>query len=402
MCHVIGEAINLAIGRRQFLTAAGAGAAASLILGTPASAEEIKDQQKRIETSKAEASHYNTRLMLLGTAGGPVFWPGTNRHSISSAVAVGDAVYMVDCGAGAGLRLQESRGPETQGFGILKDVRGLFLTHLHSDHIVDYPALILYGIFDNSHAKPPLKVFGPGRRGEMEPVFALPGHTPPNPPVVNPENPTPGTSDMTGYLYQAFATDINDRIRDNHRSDPASMIEVNDIVLPKIAGFKSPNETPEPDMEPFKVYEDDRVRVSATLVYHFPVWPAFAFRFDTDDGSVVFSGDTAVSQNLIRLAKGADVLVHEVIVPSWVDKILPPPLTEEVEAMRNHLLHSHTPVDKVGKVAEAAGVSTLVLSHILPGNARPEELQVAQRDFSGKLVIGEDLMQIGVGRKRAK
>ena len=65
------------------------------------------------------------------------------------------------------------------------------------------------------------------------------------------------------------------------------------------------------------MFEDDRVRVSATLVAHAPVWPAFAFRFDTDDGSIVFSGDTARSENLIKLAKGADILVHEVIVTKW-------------------------------------------------------------------------------------
>jgi ribonuclease BN (tRNA processing enzyme) len=63
------------------------------------------------------------------------------------------------------------------------------------------------------------------------------------------------------------------------------------------------------------------VRVSATPVNYVPVWPSFAFRFDTDDGAVVFSGDTVPSQNLIRMAKGANILVHEVIVSEWIDRL---------------------------------------------------------------------------------
>src|SRR5260370_28752566 len=82
------------------------------------------------------------------------------------------------------------------------------------------------------------------------------------------------------------------------------LVEVHEIDIPPIAGFKSPNETPSPPMQPFKIFEDDRVRVSATLVDHAPVWPAFAYRFDTDDGSIVFSGDTGRNENLIKLAKG--------------------------------------------------------------------------------------------------
>jgi ribonuclease BN (tRNA processing enzyme) len=121
---------------------------------------------------------------------------------------------------------------------------------------------------------------------------------------------------------------------------------------------------------------------------------------DTDEGAVVFSGDTAPSQNLVRLAKGADILVHEVIVSAWIDRILPPPRNPAQEALRTHLLSAHTPVEMVGKVAESAGVSTLVLNHIVPGNARAEELTPAQQDFAGQLIIGEDLLQLGVRRAR--
>jgi ribonuclease BN (tRNA processing enzyme) len=342
---------------------------------------------------------------LLGTAGGPVWWPNCDREGISSALVVGDAVYVVDCGDGVGKRYKQAElGPinTVSGMTGMENLRGIFLTHLHSDHTIDYFNLFLYGWYDGlSGVKQPVQIYGPGRRGQMEPIFNIPGQkASAPPPIVNPENPTPGTVDMTNYLYQAYALDINDRLRDAHRPDLRTLMQVHDIAIPPVAGFKSPNETPVPNMEPFLVHEDERVRVTATLVNHFPIWPAFAFRFDTDDGSVVFSGDTSPCDNLIRLARNTDVLVHEVIDTSWVDALFPPPVGEKEAAFKQHLLSSHTSIDDVGKVAEAAGAKTLVLSHIAPGHAPRANLMRAQRNFSGQLIIGEDLMQIGVGRKR--
>lgn len=399
MCELIGRAIEQAIQRRVLLGGAGASVLAAVFV-TPASAAEMAQQQERIAQARSAAAPFGTRLLLLGTAGGPTYWTNTDRRSTSSALVVGDAVYLVDCGDGAGKRLQEALDP-TSTTGVMKTLRAVFLTHLHSDHVIDYPNILLYGWYAGIElAASPLRVFGPGRRGEMEPMFTPPGGQAREPEVMNSSNPTPGTVDMTGYLYQAFATDINDRMRDNGKKDIRTLVNVEDIKLPQIAGLKSPNETPQPEMEPFKIYEDDRVRVSATLVYHAPIWPAFAYRFDTDEGAVVFSGDTAPSQNLVRLAKGADILVHEVIISAWIDRILPPPRNPAQEALRTHLVSAHTPVEQVGKIAESAGVATLVLNHFVPGNARAEQLMPAQRDFAGQLVIGEDLLQLGVRRAR--
>jgi ribonuclease BN (tRNA processing enzyme) len=198
-------------------------------------------------------------------------------------------------------------------------------------------------------------------------------------------------------LIQAFATDVNDRMRDTGKSDPHALFQAHDIKLPPIPGFKSPNETPAPDMEPFPVYEDDRVKVSAILVNHAPVWPAFAYRFDTADGSVVFSGDTGPCKNVVRLARNATILVHEVIVTKWVDQRVPPPRSVADEGARNHLLTAHTPVEEVGKIAQAAGVAQLVLSHIVPAAGDDADLLPAQQGFNGNLIIGEDLLQIPVG-----
>ena len=243
--------------RRRLLGGAGATVLAA-VLGQPASAAEIAQQEARLAQAKSAAAPFGTRLLLLGTAGGPTYWPNINRRSTSSALVVGDAVYLVDCGDGVGKRLQESLEPTDQR-ATMKTLRGVFQTHLHSDHVIDYPNILLYGWFAGIElGASPLRVFGPGRRGEMEPVFTPPGRQAVEPQVMNPSNPTPGTVDMTEYLYQAFATDINDRMCDNGKKDLRTLLKVEDIKLPEIVRFKSPSETPEPEMQPFKIYEDDR------------------------------------------------------------------------------------------------------------------------------------------------
>ena len=142
---------------------------------------------------------------------------------------------------------------------------------------------------------------------------------------------------------------------------------------------------------------DNGVSVWATLVDHHQVFPSFAYRFNTPDGSVVISGDTGANtcRNLKKLAQDADILVHEVIDEAWIEVLAetgaPDPLIE-------HLSSVHTKISEVGGVAEDCGVGTLVLNHIVPGNAPVGHLVKAKRNFSGELIIGEDLMQIGIGK----
>jgi len=212
MCYLIGNAIQHALSRRGLLSGGAALACtAESLFCSPADAADTP----RVAQAMPAAGNSNTQLLLLGTAGGPTWWPNSNRCSISSAIKVGDAIYIVDCGEGVGKRLQEALGSKNN-FATMSSVRALFLTHLHSDHTVDYPNLLLYGLYSGlDRPSPPLKVFGPGRRGQMEPIFTASGRPIPSPEIVNPENPTPGIVDMTGYLSQAFATDLNDRMRDN-------------------------------------------------------------------------------------------------------------------------------------------------------------------------------------------
>ncbi|MBI5250758.1 MAG: MBL fold metallo-hydrolase, partial [Desulfomonile tiedjei] len=158
-----------------------------------------------------------------------------------------------------------------------------------------------------------------------------------------------------------------------------------------------------PAMDPFEIYKDDLVRVSAILVDHRQVYPAFAFRFDTDDGSVVISGDTGPNTkgNLQKLAKDTDVLVHEVIDKTWIDTAFKGVKQgDPAWPLYIHAISAHTVIEEVGKVAQQCGAKTLILSHIGPGNTPIDRLREAQHNFSGKLIIGEDLMQIGIGKIR--
>jgi ribonuclease BN (tRNA processing enzyme) len=126
------------------------------------------------------------------------------------------------------------------------------------------------------------------------------------------------------------------------------------------------------------------------------VSPAFAYRFDAADRSIVISGDTARSDNLVALARGADVLVHEAMWLPAIDQILA--RNPNASTLRKHLLDSHTAVEDCGKVAAAAGVKTLVLSHLVPGGDASITDQMwidaASKYFHGRIVVGKDLMEI--------
>jgi len=414
MC-LISEACRHAISRREFLRQAGTLAAAPIMMGASAGAHAAPAP---VAAPLNLAGDAHTKLVLLGTTGGPTWWPvnpskagGPERASASSALVVGDAMYIVDLGQGSAQRLAQAFNVGTfNADGVqagyqtyLLNLKAIFFTHLHMDHTTDYPAILTCGYsagigssLDPNEPAVPVQVYGPGNRGQLEAdIYKL------RVPVVNPRNPTPGTVEMTDYLWQAYAQAINDFTRDNGWPDFTKLFEVHDIVLPRhLPGFKSPNKTPCVQMAPFEIFRDRNVIVHAILVDHHQVFPSYAFRFDTADGSVVFSGDTGPDTrgNLQRLAAGADILVHEVIDPAWIDATFGPPGTwdQATEALVTHLETAHTLIGDVGAVAQDAGVDKLVLSHIVPGNAPLAHL-LGVTGFAGQLIIGEDLMQIPVG-----
>lgn len=381
-----------------------------------------------------DAENCKTRLVLLGTTGGVSWFPKTNRASSSSALVVGDSIYIIDLGQGSTARLTEAFNTgnfvdspggkiEDGSSTFLKNVKVVFFTHLHMDHTSDYPAFLLIGPgtglgttadpVTKQTIKDPVKVIGPCNRGMLEADntnFTERGgqviYTDGSDPALI--TPTPGIRQMTVLIWQAFAQTINDITLDDGYPDFKSLVDVieiggtepGDIPLPVIA--LDPNNDTCPEMDPFEIYHDDQVRVTATLVDHHQVYPSFAFRFDTDDGSVVFSGDTGPNTkgNLQKLAKGADILVHEVIDQAWIDqKFGTPKPGSQMDALKTHMLESHTAIDAVGSVAEDCNVSVLILNHIVPGNTPDAHLIQAKQNFTGELIIGEDLMQIGFGPK---
>jgi ribonuclease BN (tRNA processing enzyme) len=349
---------------------------------------------------RTDAAH---RLVLLGTAGGSN--PKATRAGYANAVVVGDAAYLVDCGEGAhrqlwraGLTLNPVLGPDRPV------VRALFVTHLHADHVVELANLVL-----GSWPPHEIDVYGPGPAGLPIPVFP-PGD---ERPLVFPDAPTPGIRATVDHLLRAHAYNINLRIADEGRRSVTDSLRVHEIGVARdgdtpdidlgCAGDGSSGESAAPDMEPVVVQpEDDHgVTVSAVLVQHAPVFPALGFRFDTPHGSVVFSGDTAPCGNVVRLARGADVLVHEVIAVELLARRLR--RLPNFEAIRNHLASSHSTPEQVGEVGTEAGVGTLVLSHLVPGDVDLTEAEWEARvrpHFAGDIVCGVDLDEFALQTPR--
>lgn len=302
----------------------------------------------------------NAQVITLGTAGGPRWWTPQTVHSrsgISTAVVVGGRNYLVDVGMGAGRQYTRA------GLDIA-DLGGVFITHLHSDHTTDLANLALFGMFGLSGDQDPIAILGPGDRGMTPPVSSRATHLPA---LVAPHRPTPGTKDMFRLLMEAYATDLNDRVLDALRPSPLDLFSARDISLPEGIGYH-PNDNATPDMQPFTVFEDDRVRVEAILVEHPPIAPAFAFRFTSDEGSVAISGDTKKTENMVRLSENVDLLLHEAISFDWVERSYGDSEDPTHRASRDHHRKSHSSVLDAVEIAQAAGAKRLALHHLVPGN----------------------------------
>jgi ribonuclease BN (tRNA processing enzyme) len=364
------------LSRRRLLGLGAAGLGATLAPGLLAAGAQ----------AAGPLSHrHGTRVVLLGTAGGPP--PEIGRTGISSALVVGDRTYVVDCGRSA---VTQFKAALLQ----LTSLKAIFITHLHADHAIDFFDFFMLGGFglndSNDGIVAPVDVYGPGRAGALPPPFR-PGPVP----TIAPRNPTPGLADLTRLQMRAFAYSTNLFLRDSGIPDPRTLLRIHEVDVPDVGA--DPLGPTAPPMEPFTVADDGVVRVSAVLVPHGPVFPSFAYRFDTPDGSVVFSGDTAASENVVRLAHGADLLVHEVIDIDFYERFLglPPALLE-------HLRESHTDVTELGPLAERADVDTLVLTHLVPADpllvSDRQWRRNVGRGYGGRVLVGNDLLDVGVHR----
>lgn len=283
----------------------------------------------------------DTKVTLLGTKGGPRVNRG--RANPSSLVTAAGRSYVVDCGYGVTRQLVEA-GVEAH------EVRTILITHNHSDHMLELGPLV-YSAWAGG-LREPIDVWGP-------------------PPV--------GRA-VAGFL-ESLGYDIHIRMEDEGRPDLRKLVRVHEFEAT--------------DM-PSVVFEREGIKVSAVKVRHPPIARAYAYRFDTPDRSIVLSGDTTYSPELIALARGADVLVHEVMHLGGLDRLLA--RNPNAPTMRKHLLDSHTTTEQLGRVAAEAGARTVVLSHFVPGDdpsiTDAMWIEDVRKNFPGEIVVGRDLMTI--------
>ena len=276
-----------------------------------------------------------TRVVLLGTKGGPT--PGAIRAQPATAIVVDGRCYLIDCGNGVAQQMAKADIP-------LPALEQVFVTHNHSDHVADAGTLAVLAW--GSGLAHPVGWHGP-----------------------------PPLAQIVHDQIAALQYDIDIRIREEGRKPIAPLIHVEERI------------------EPGAVFADDRVRVTSALVDHYGVKPAFAYRFELPGRSVVISGDTTYSPALVALAKGADLLIHEAMYAPAIRAMSP----ENAPQLYDHLIHSHSTTQAVGRVAAEAGVRKLVLTHLVPaGPAITDAMWLAgvREHYRGEAVVGRDLMEV--------
>ena len=280
-----------------------------------------------------------TRIVLLGTKGGPNL--GTSgRNNPSTLLLITGIRYVIDCGYGVSRQLLSA------GLS-LRQLRYIFITHHHSDHNLEYGALL----YNASVGGQPVHVDAYG-------------------PV--------GLKKLTRDFFEYEKFDVETRMVDEGWPDPRQVTGVHEFDKPGL------------------VMQNDDVKVTSCRVRHPPITQSYAYRFDAKDRSVVISGDTAYAPELAEFAKGADVLVHEVMYLPAIEALIA--RVPNGPKLRAHLLASHTSTEDVGKIAAQAGVKTLVLTHFVPGDdpsiTDEQWAEGVRKHFSGQIIVGKDLMDI--------
>src|SRR5437763_12713066 len=281
-----------------------------------------------------------TRIVLLGTKGGPTLATKTNRNNPSTLIVLNEVPYLIDCGYGVSRQLISA--------GIsLNRLRYIFITHHHSDHNLEYGPLL----YNASVASQSIRIdtYGP-----------------------------PGLQKLTNDFFEYERFDIETRLADEGRADARKAITIHEFDA---AGV---------------VMQNDDVKITSCRVRHPPITQSYAYRFDAKDRSIVISGDTAYAPELAEFAKGADVLVHEVMYLPAIEKLIKQHAAST--RLREHLLASHTSTEDVGRIAAQAGVKTLVLTHFVPGDdpsiTDEQCSEGVRKNFKGRIIVGKDLMEI--------
>ena len=271
-------------------------------------------------------------VVLLGT-GTPN--PVPDRSGPSVAVVAENKAYIVDCGPGV---VRRAAAAAERGVPALAPERltRAFITHLHSDHTVGLPDLILTPW--PAGRSQPLEVYGP-----------------------------PGLEAMTDHLLRAYRQDINVRLEGNQPASPHGY----EVIAHEV--------------EPGEIYSDDRVRVTAFPVKHGAWKVAYGYRFETKSRRVVISGDTTVMESVVEACDGCDVLVHEVYAHSGWSRRSP--------QWQAYHRDAHTSSRELGELAARARAKRLVLYHqLLFGATKESVLRDIRQSYEGVITWGDDLM----------
>ena len=295
--------------------------------------------QTLLNRSTFSQPNKSTRIILLGTKGGPRVGEA-GRSNPATLLLINDVPYLIDCGYGVTKQLITA--------GVALDrLRYIFITHHHSDHNLEFGPLIYNTWITGLPAQ--IDAYGP-----------------------------PGLTKMAQQFFDYQKFDIDVRIVDEGRTDPRKLVTTHEISKPGV------------------VLTNTDVKVSMCVVRHPPIKDAYAYRFDARDRSVVISGDTAYAPELAEFAKGADVLVHEVMYLPGIEALLK--RLPNAKRLREHLMAAHTLPEDVGKIAAQARVKTLVLTHFVPGDdaSITDEQWSAdvRKHFKGQIIVGRDLMEI--------
>ncbi|HJT67957.1 MAG TPA: MBL fold metallo-hydrolase [Pyrinomonadaceae bacterium] len=280
-----------------------------------------------------------TRLILLGTKGGPRVGEA-GRSNPSTLILINDVPYLVDCGYGATKQLLNANVA-------INRLRYIFITHHHSDHNLEFGPLWYNAWITGIPTR--IDAYGP-----------------------------PGLAKMSADFFNYEKFDIETRMVDEGRPDPRKLITVHEFNKPGV------------------ILTNGEVKVSSCRVRHPPITQAYAYRFDAADRSIVISGDTAYAPELAEFAKGADVLVHEIMYLPGIEALIS--RLPNAKRLREHLMAAHTLPEDVGKVAAQAGVKTLVLSHFVPGDdasiTDDQWSEGVRKHFKGRVIVGKDLLEI--------
>jgi ribonuclease BN (tRNA processing enzyme) len=325
---------DLRLSRRGLL----AGLATTPVLAATPAVAQTAAQQAQMALKDAKG----TKLVLLGTAAGPV--PGRSRQMTSHVMLSNGAAYVLDCGLGVTDQFARTGIP-------FSALHSIFITHHHADHNIEYGPLLVVGWIQGLPLD--IRTFGP-----------------------------PPLKQMTDDIMRAYKTTI-DFWAEDFKMKPLTAVSVQEVSATG------------------PVMQDDNVKVTAAVVEHPPVTPALGYRFDFKDRSIAFSGDTAPSEAVAKLAKGVDVLVHEAMYVPAVEAYIRGQVAKgrpvKVDDFMAHMMADHTPVEDVGRIAQEAGVKTLVLSHLTPAIDSISDdtwRAPAAKFFNGEIIVAKDLMVV--------